>query len=420
MNKDKQDLKSIAVIGAGIVGTASALTLQREGYQVVLIDKNDPARETSFGNAGLLATSTLVPMNNPSFWGQIPEIISRRSLYVKYDFSYLVANSIPLSRFILHATDKSCNQRALALKSLIYPSINIHKRWLSEAGELNRLRDSGWLKLYTSDKSFHQSAYERRVLDKNSVDIQLLDAAIINELEPHLSDIYRHGLWVRDSQSVDNPAAVCEAYVKLFIEAGGQFIKAEVNNLTSNGENQWHINIGQGDALKTNQVVLCAGPWMKDLLKKLKIPVPMIYERGGHRLFENPGDRPVSRPILDAEGGFVISPMEGKYRMTCGVHLSNHNQPYDWKQLNTSEQMARERFPLGEAVKDSEDWTGTRPAFPDYLPMIGHTPRTGLWVNTGHHHIGLTMAPASAQLLADMMASRVDHRVSDFSPLRYM
>lgn len=156
-----------------------------------------------------------------------------------------------------------------------------------------------------------------------------------------------------------------------------------------------------------------------DFLKLANIKIPLIYERGAHRIFEQIENQPVTRPILDTDTGYLISPMEGKYRMTCGVYLADHNRPYNWKQLNYSEQVARTRFPLGDIDKTSKDWNGCRTALPDYLPIIGQTKRPGLWVNAGHHHIGLTMAPASAKLLSDMISKNELQLNSPYSPLRF-
>ena len=419
MKSPTQSDYEIAVIGAGIVGIASALTLQRAGYRVCLVDKDEPGQQTSFGNAGLLATSPVVPINNPGLWRQLPAILLKQSHYVSYDWQYLLSNVTSFARYLSHATAISTQKRAKALKQLIYPSIEIHQQWMKQAGILNQLRDTGWLKLYTSTDLFNSTAFERKLLTQHQVDIEVLDTAQILELEPNLPATFRHGLLVRDSQSIDNPEAVSQAYTQLFINDGGSFIKTIVQSMNHpDSSHQWLIHTAGGQQITADKIVLSLGPWSKDFFFNMGIKLPMIYERGGHRMFNTKPEQLITRPVYDAEGGFIITPMQGLYRMTCGVQLTDRKKPYQWDQLNKAEQMARTRFPLDSAI-DGKDWDGIRPCLPDYLPVIGETRHKGLWVNTGHQHQGLTMAPESARILTQLIQSAQDGSDTAYSAIRF-
>ncbi len=420
---DRKKTKQITVIGAGIVGVTTALTLQREGYQVLLIDKNaPPGAETSFGNAGLLASSTMVPMNHPGLWKQMPSIAFKQSNYVRYNLKYLLQNSTSFINYLSQATAANTLKRAKALKSLVYPSIKLHKQWIHEAGVTNRLRENGWLKLFTTKRVFNQAATEIKLLKDFDVDIQLLDRAEISDLEPNLPNSFCQALWVRDTLSVDNPGAICKAYFDMYISAGGEFLQADVSSISqtqAETTSEWAIITSDQSKIDSEQLVICLGAWSKTFLEKVNLKLPLIYEKGGHRIFRQISEKTISRPILDVDGGFVITPMEGNYRLTCGVTLSSFESAYNWSQLNTAEKTARTRFPLGDTAKDREDWNGIRPVLPDYLPVIGETKRKGLWINCGHHHIGLTMSPESAVVLVDMIKKRDSGIESPFSPARF-
>jgi D-amino-acid dehydrogenase len=107
--------------------------------------------------------------------------------------------------------------------------------------------------------------------------------------------------------------------------------------------------------------------------------------------------------VLDAENGFVLTPMTRGIRLTTGAEFATRDAPPTPVQVNWSEAKARQWFPLGERL-DAEPWLGRRPCLPDMLPVVGPAPRhAGLWLNFGHHHLGFTMGPVTGRLLAEMI-----------------
>jgi D-amino-acid dehydrogenase len=107
--------------------------------------------------------------------------------------------------------------------------------------------------------------------------------------------------------------------------------------------------------------------------------------------------------VLDVEGGYVLAPMARGIRLTTGAEFARFDAPPTPVQIDKTEPLAREIFPLGDAV-DQEAWLGRRPCLPDMLPVIGPVRgQRGLWLDFGHHHLGFTLGPVSARLLAEMM-----------------
>ena len=119
--------------------------------------------------------------------------------------------------------------------------------------------------------------------------------------------------------------------------------------------------------------------------------------------FSARGDAGLSHPVLDAEGGYVLTPMSQGIRMTTGAEFARRDDPPSARHLDRLEPLAREFFPLAER-RDAKPWLGRRPCLPDMLPIIGPAPRhAGLWFDFGHQHLGLTLGPISGRLLAEMM-----------------
>jgi D-amino-acid dehydrogenase len=139
------------------------------------------------------------------------------------------------------------------------------------------------------------------------------------------------------------------------------------------------------------------------VLAPLGIRLPLGIKRGYHRHFRPRGNAGLNRPVLDAERGFVVAPMEQGLRLTTGIEIAARDAPPTPVQLAGLMPGANRLFPLGEPV-EAQPWLGSRPCFADSRPVIGRAPgQGGLWLAYGHAHWGLTLGPATGRLIAEMM-----------------
>ncbi|MCB1754431.1 MAG: FAD-dependent oxidoreductase [Gammaproteobacteria bacterium] len=409
---------TVIVLGAGIIGISTALALQSRGRQVTLIDRQAAARETSYGNAGVIALGSALPLNNPDLFADIPALLGNRDMSLRYSPAYLLKQWHPLLNFLWSGRAGNTPRRAEALHQLLQFSSERHKNWLNESAQTRHLRETGWLKVYRNRQQYEQSTRLRRTMDQHHVHYDVLDGAAIAEHEPHIAPVFSHGLLINDASSVDNPSAVANVYLEMFLDKGGHFVQRAINKASQTVERQWRLSADDGDELHCAQLVIALGPWSRDFLDRLAIRLPMIFERGGHREFQPVPDKPIKRPIYDAGGGFVLTPMSGGLRLTCGVELNEQDAYYKPVQLDHCEKIARNDFPVGD--RTGEDWHGSRPTLPDSLPVIGPSQRRGLWFNTGHQHLGFSTAPGSAELLAaQMLGEPTSVDVQAFSPSRF-
>ena len=178
--------ETVAVVGAGMVGVCCALELQRRGLKVQLFDRKGPGQETSYGNAGVFARSSLIPLNNPGLWATLPRLLSNRSPQLRYNPLYMLRQTMWGIGFVSRARPAAFNETATALDSLIRLSIPAHRRLMQEAGVAHRLRDNGWIFLYRSAQAFANSRFARDVYDRFEIATQELDQPALRDLEPHL------------------------------------------------------------------------------------------------------------------------------------------------------------------------------------------------------------------------------------------
>ena len=153
------------------------------------------------------------------------------------------------------------------------------------------------------------------------------------------------------------------------------------------------------------ECVVALGPWSSDLLAALGLKLPLAVKRGYHRHFRAQGNASLVRPVLDAEVGYLVTPMEQGHPHNHGGRDSPPATPrLTPAQFDRLMPRARELFPLGERA-DGKTWLGSRPCFPDSRPVIGRAPGlAGLWLAVGHAHWGLTLGPATGRMIAEMMA----------------
>lgn len=396
---------SVAVLGAGMVGTATALALQKKGLRVTLIDRLDPGRETSYGNAGVLARSSLMPFNHPGLFAQLPQLLGNQSASFRYDPQFLLRNLGWALRFISNARRSVFEQTTTALDALIRLSLHEHAQLLLQAGMAHRLRDNGWLFLYRQAQAFAGGALGRERMAHFDVPTEVLDQDGLRQLEPALKPIFERALWVKDSWSVDNPGAVVAGYARHFAAQGGSILQARLRTIEPLPGQRWRVmGDGRNDTvIEADRVVVALGPWSRQFLASLGVHVPMAFERGYHMHFAPVPGLTLGRPVYDTGGAYVLSPMEQGLRLTSGVELTDCDVPPNPVQLNLAENAAREALDMGERLEPTP-WLGRRPTLPDSRPIIDTMPgRRNLWLAFGHQHIGFSTGPGTGALLAALM-----------------
>lgn len=391
------------VIGGGIVGITSALELQRRGQRVLLLDRGQLGRETSYGNTGVLSDASIVIVNNPGLLKQLPRLMRNRSLKLRYSPGFVAKRLFWVLRFLGHCTRRHFVHAAMALRAIQVLSLGIHKALIAEAGADHLLRHTGWLKVFRSHDSFLAYDLERGALEKTGVRHTIFSADQLARIEPGLAPVFIAGVLMEDTCSVSSPAALCDAYTALFVAAGGAVRQATVTGLEHVSDNKWRVILDQALAIEATAVMVAAGPWSAEIAAWLGYKIPMAWERGYH-LHLRPGEgAALTRAVHDMDRGYVMSPQLQGVRVTSGSELTDRDAQPNYAQINEVASIAREVAGLGETIEDTP-WMGRRPTLVDSLPMIGKAPRhDNLWFNLGHHHTGLSMSTGSARIIADLI-----------------
>ena len=392
----------VLVLGAGMVGVSAALHLQQRGRDVILIDKHALAgEETSFGNAGVIECASVFPYMFPRDIGQILQYAINRAPQVHYRFSDLPTFLPWLVRYFIASSPNRTMHSAMAELPLIRRSLIEHEALMAEAGVPELLRRTGWLKLFRSDATLANAARDLERARQFGVAGEVLDSAAIAAREPNLSGEFAGAVYLPTPGFVPDPGGLAKAYAALFKRKGGRFLVGDAATLQQDAAG-WRI-AGSDNAAVAREAVVALGPWSDLVFRPLGYAIPLGIKRGYHLHLAPRGNAVLHHPVLDADLGYLLAPMNRGIRLTTGVEFARRDAPPSPVQLERVLPQAHKLFPLGDAI-DAKPWMGARPCLPDMLPVIGKASRhRGLWFDFGHQHHGLTLGPATGRLLAEMM-----------------
>ena len=391
----------IIVLGAGIVGTSVAVHLAKRGLSVALVDRGGPGEATSYGNAGVIEGNTIFPAAFPSDWATLLRVACKRSPLANYHLTFLPRIAPWLLAFRAASRPARLVETAQLMRPLFARAVAEHDALAAESGAAKYFRRTGWLKVYRSDRAFAALSPELDLAARFGIANVPLDRDAARALEPSLAPVFRHAVHWTGAVSVSDPLALTRAYAARFAALGGLSFTGDARTL-HRVHPHWRVDTASGP-LDAGEVVVALGPWLLDVLGPLGIKLPLAVKRGYHRHFRAQGNAALGRPVLDAENGYCLAPMEQGIRLTTGVEFAARDAPPTPVQLQRLMPAARELFALGEAV-EAQPWLGARPCFPDSRPVIGRAPGgDGLWLACGHAHWGLTLGPATGRLIAEMM-----------------
>jgi len=397
----------VIVLGAGIVGVSAALHAQAEGRSVAILDRNaDVAGETSFGNAGIIQSEAIFPYMFPHSFTEIVRAASNLDPRAEIRHFTLPKIAPALWRYFLASTPDGRAKSAAAMRGLVGAAKGEHVALAQASGGMRHFRDTGWIKVFRTAYGEGQVEEEIAELTPYGIATRRLDKAALQALEPGIGAAALGGVHFPDPLSTNDPHALANSYADLFTRRGGAILVGDAMSLAEEADG-WSVALGEGRA-RARDAIIALGPWSAALIRSLGYRLPFFVKRGYHMHYGAKNAAP-SRPVLDMEKGYVLTPMARGLRLTTGAEFAPLEDPPSPRHLERIEPFAREMFALGDRL-DAQPWMGRRPCLPDMLPIIGPAPRhRGLWFDFAHQHLGLTLGPASGRLLADLMAGRAPY-----------
>ncbi|HYD87860.1 MAG TPA: FAD-binding oxidoreductase [Vitreimonas sp.] len=387
-------MKSIIVIGGGLVGASAALRLQLAGIATTLVDPGDVRRAASFGNAGHIGTEQVSPWSS---WENVRR--SPRSSFLvggPLDFRWRDAAMVApwTQRFLASCGPAAFARGQAALAAILTDAMGAWHRIAALAGEPDLVIPHGHATVWMSHEAAERGRGALGEAPAGPAKTREMTRAELDRYASVLRATPAAGVLFEGTGQVSEPQAVRDAIFAAFVNAGGEIVADSAAHVSADGR----VTLGSGGVRKADAILIAAGAWSGELMRQLGAATPLIGERGYH-LQSAETDWPFDLPTTVFEETFVIfSRFTSGLRATSFLEFGSPGAPGDarkWRLLQ------RRIADLGVRFSATpERWVGARPTLPDYVPAIGRLARApNVFYAFGHAHLGLTMAPITAELV---------------------
>lgn len=401
---------SIVIIGGGFIGLASAAYLRRDGWQVTVIDRGTIGGGCSFANCGLVCPSHVLPLTEPAA--------------LRAAFHALLSPSSPFRirpRLDVHLWSwllrfaRRCNTRdmlaaAHAIQPLLASSMAEYEQLLGPGGLECEWEKRGLLFVYRTQAALDAYDATNRLLTESFNEPAVkLDAAAACQLEPALKPEIAGG-WYYEHDGHLRPNRLIDAWRKQLTASGVEFLEqCELQDFAVGGNRVATAAETSRGPLTADRFLIATGAWTPQLDRLIGRHIPIEPGKGYSITMPRPARCP-RIPMIFPEHRVAVTPMQSGYRLGSIMELSGYDETIRPQRLELLRAGARPYLHEPCCEPELQTWFGWRPMTYDSLPIIGPTPRFGnVWLAAGHNMLGLSMAPATGKLIAELFAGRTPH-----------
>ena len=396
MNKLK-----VGIVGAGIQGISNALFLQKKGFDVTIFDRENPGSPVaSYGNAGHFSPYASLSLNRTDILLDVPAMLmsSTGPLALKWNY---VPKMIPwFMKFILNTTKNKMMHTAKNMHQILDLALPAYDELFDEI-DLEGLVESNGILYIWNEKNLKSRELEIKIREELGVKQQIVNKKEIHDLEPNLKPIYSGGVFYDYARHARNPKKILVKLFENFIKKGGKFLKLNIQDL--NFDESKPVLRSETQRFVFDKLVIACGAFSKRLTDKLHESIPLDTERGYHVHFKD-FDHLISRPVVNSNRGFGMSPMDQGLRVVGTVEFGGLDNAPSKNRIKNLIINAKEM--LDGLPEHKDEWLGFRPTLPDFLPVIGPSKNyENVYYSFGHHHLGWTLGAISGKIVSGMIAN---------------
>jgi len=405
----------VVVLGAGVVGTASAWYLARAGHEVTVLDRQaEAALETSFANGGQISVSHAEPWANPTAPLKVLQWLGRE------DAPFLFRPRADLDQWLwgvrfliecLPGRTRRNTEAAFALASYSRDCLGELRR---ETGIHYDESERGILHIYTERDLFEHAHGEVALLRERGFDVAIKSADECVAIEPALA--HAKGKLYGGAYAVSDESGDAHMFTQrlasLARQQGAQFrFNVSVIRIELDAGRVSRVviddEVGIEESVRADAFVVALGSYSRPVLRSIGIPLP-IYPVKGYSITIalEPEDEAPTVSLTDHARKIVISRLGDRLRVAGTAELAGYDTEINEVRCQALVKRCFELFPRAGRPDAAQYWTGLRPATPSNLPIIGRTRFPNLYLNTGHGTLGWTMACGAGHALADILSGK--------------
>lgn len=408
----------VTILGAGIVGICTGLSLAEQGVRVRLIDRDAPGQATSFGNAGVISPWSVVPQSMPGLWKKVPGWLLDPLGPVTVRPGYLPRFASWGVRFLAQGREARVREVSAAMEILNSDCVTLYRNHLYGTGHEDLIRDSFYVHAFRNGADARLDALDNVLRQEAGAQLERIDGTDLRDVEPALSSDFQAAILIKGQARAVSPGRLGKVLCDKLRTMGGEVVRADIRGLRPVETGGWSCTTDIGE-FTSPKLVVAMGVWSAKLLESLGVRIPLQSERGYHVSFTAPGVE-LNNSVMDVDRKFVASSMEDGLRVAGTAEFAGLDAPVSQKRLDGLIRLARDMAPDLD-VGACTTWSGQRPSLPDSLPCLGEVDGfPGLITAFGHGHCGLMMAPKTGRIVADIAVGKpVNHDLSPFSADRF-
>ena len=393
----------VVVVGAGAIGLAIAYELAGRGLAPVVVEQGKPGVGTSWGNAGCIVSSHVIPLAEPGMFatalrsilsGQGP--VTLRPVPNPHLLRWVI-------RFLRHCRPQAVEKAAPVLAALGRLSAELHREWQAEERIDCAYAAEGLLHVFGDSRAFAKARHHAQWEATFGVSSQVVDGDGARALEPALNESVVGGVFYPDDAGLD-PGRFLSGLAAAAVRRGARlFYETEVQDAQTTSGEVRSVVTSRG-AIRTRELVIAAGAATPRLAKAFGQPLPIEAAKGYSVTVQRPAHGPRRRMLL-GEKYVAVAPMGDKLRLSGWLELGRRDARLPASRLARVERNARSRLHLDAELQVTSRWAGFRPVTPDGVPIIGRAPGwRNLTYAAGHAMLGITLAPATGRLVAQLLS----------------
>jgi glycine/D-amino acid oxidase-like deaminating enzyme len=409
--------KTVAIVGAGIVGLSCALWLQKKGFTAILIDPEQPGSGTSSGNACTIADYGCIPVNSPDIFRRLPSLLFSNDSPLTVNHRYALTHLPWLLKFLSNCRPSRVAKITESLGAILQKSYQGLNPLLELSDSQHLMSQRGCMYVYKTQAEYESARVNNEIRRQHGSEYIELDRTDIQRLEPSIKPIFERGILFESTSQTLNPQSLCTRYFNSFLKNKGQYVSHRVNETIADGD-MVKLQLDNAQSLVVDHVVIAAGAFSKQIKGTGTGQLPLDTERGYHIQYSSLQAK-VNRPISWNQAGFYATPMNEGLRIAGTVEIAGYNPKKNQRNLDYLARKAGEMFDLPS--QPDQEWLGFRPTLPDALPVIGHSSESKhILLAFGHQHLGLTLSGITGKLISELVNSEpLSLDIAAFSPDRF-
>lgn len=410
----------VIVIGGGVVGASCAYYLAKAGRRVTIVERAGFGEGCSFANCGYVCPSHVLPLAGPgTLWSSFKTML-RKNSPLKVRPSVVLRNPGWFLGFARRCNEKAMMKAGVPIRGLLASSRQLYEGWIRDERIECEWEAKGLLFVFRSPEAMeHYAEIDHLLKDRFETPARRFDSAALAALEPSLKPGLAGG-WLYEGDAHLRPDRLMRELRRVLLGMGVEIREnCPVTGLIQNSGRASGVATAGGE-LSAEDVVLATGAWAPQLAKELGQRIPIQPGKGYSITYPKAVNGP-AYPMIFEEDRVAVTPFQSGFRVGSTMEFAGYDATMNPKRLNLLTNVANRYLREPVTGEPSETWWGWRPMTPDGLPLIGPCPALpNVWLAAGHNMLGLSMAPATGKLIAEMVTGTSPHLdPAPYSPNRF-